>query len=82
MQQPSSDPYIESFDDADLSRLTQEVPAVIETGESQVGGRTQVPCPREARSPGQAPDRREQGAAQAETAEGEAEQQQQTLRLF
>ena len=30
VQQPSPDPYIESFDDADLSGLTQEVPAVIE----------------------------------------------------
>ena len=27
---PSSDPYIESFDDRDLSELTQEVSAVIE----------------------------------------------------
>ena len=28
--QPSSDPHIESFDGADLSGLTQEVPTVIE----------------------------------------------------
>ena len=30
VQQPASDPHIESFDDPDLSGLTQEVPAVIE----------------------------------------------------
>ena len=30
MQQPSSDPHIESFDEADLSGLTQEVPVVTE----------------------------------------------------
>ena len=30
VQQPSSDPHIESFDDADLSGLTQEALAVVE----------------------------------------------------
>ena len=30
VQQPSSDPYIESFDDRDLSGLTQEDLAVVE----------------------------------------------------
>ena len=30
VQQPSSDPYIESFDDRDLSGLTQEALAVVE----------------------------------------------------
>ena len=30
VQRPSSDPHIESFDDPDLSGLTQEVPAVTE----------------------------------------------------
>ena len=35
VQQPSSDPYIESFDDADLSGLTQEVPAVIERARAE-----------------------------------------------
>ena len=29
VQQPSSDPYIESFDDRDLSGLTQEALAVV-----------------------------------------------------
>ena len=52
VQQPSSDPYIESFDDQDLSGLTQEVGD--RTGESQVGRRTQVSGSRETRFPGQA----------------------------
>ena len=56
VQQPSSDPHIESFDDQDLSGLTQEVLGGDRKGESQVGGGTQAPCPREARSPGQASD--------------------------
>ena len=30
VQRPSSDPHIETFDDRDLSGLTQEVSAVIE----------------------------------------------------
>ena len=30
VQRPSSDPHIETFDDGDLSGLTQEVPAVVE----------------------------------------------------
>ena len=51
VQQPSSDPYIESFDDRDLSGLTQEVSAVIERGEGQVGGGTQASGARETRSP-------------------------------
>ena len=33
VQQPSSDPHIESFDDPDLSELSQEVSAVIERAE-------------------------------------------------
>ena len=30
VQQPSSDPYIESFDDRDVSELAHEVPGVLE----------------------------------------------------
>ena len=54
--QPSSDPHIESFDGADLSGLTQEVPDSDRTSEGEVGGRTEVSCPRKTRSPGQAPE--------------------------
>ena len=71
VQQPSSDPHIETFDDPDLTGLAQEALAVIERGQGQMGGRTQVPRSRQTRSP--RPGRRtrsEHGTAQASTAEG------------
>ena len=82
VQQPSSDPYIESFDNADLSGLTQEVPAVIERARAKWEDEPKYPAHERPAPPARRRTRREQGAAQAETAEGEAEQQQQTLRLF
>ena len=57
VQQPSSDPHIESFDDLDASGLARGGPGGGRKGEGQVGGRTEVSCPRETRSPGQTPDR-------------------------
>ena len=65
VQRPASDPHIESFDDPDLSRLTQETLAVVERARAKWEDEPKHP-------------------AQAGTAEGEAEQQQQpeTLRLF
>ena len=42
VQQLSSDPYIESFDDREVSKLAQEVPCGAGKGESQVGRRTQT----------------------------------------
>ena len=56
VQQPSSDPHIESFDDLDLSGLTQEDPGGDREGEGQMGGRAQVSGAREARSPGPPPE--------------------------
>ena len=56
VQQPSSDPHIETFDDQDLSGLTQEVSAVIERARAKMGGRTQASGSRETRSPRQASD--------------------------
>ena len=84
VQQPSSDPHIESFDDADLSGLTQEVPAVIERARAKWEDEPQHPAHERPAPPARRRNRREQGTAQAGTAEGEAEQQQQpeTLRLF
>ena len=58
VQQPSADPHIESFDhlDLDLAGLAPGGPGGDRKGESPVGGRTQVPDPRETRSPGPTPD--------------------------
>ena len=83
VQQPSSDPHIETFDDPDLSGLAQEALAVVERArakweEAPKHSAHVRPAPPARRRP-----RREQEAAQAPTAEGGAEQQQpETLRLF
>ena len=83
VQQPSSDPHIESFDDADLSGLTQEVPAVIERARAKWEDEPKYPAHERPAPPARRRNRREQGTAQAGTAEGEADQQQpETLRLF
>ena len=82
VQQPSSDPHIESFDDADLSGLTQEVTAVIERARAKWEDEPKYPAHERPAPPARRQPRRSQAAAQAEAAEGEAEQQQQTLRLF
>ena len=84
VQRPASDPHIESFDDADLSRLNQEIPAVIERARARWEDEPKHPAHERPAPPARRRNRREQGAAQAEAAEGEAEQQQQpeTLRLF
>ena len=82
VQQPSSDPYIESFDDQDLSVLTQEVSAVIERARAKWEEAPKHPAHERPAPPARRRNRREQGAVQAGTAGGEAEQQQQTLRLF
>ena len=81
VQQPSSDPHIESFDDAELSGLAQEVPAVIERARARWEDGPKHPAHERPAPPARRQTRRSQGTAQAEAAEGEAEQQQ-TLRLF
>ena len=83
VQQPSSDPHIESFDDADLSGLTQEVTAVIERARAKWEDEPKHPTHARPAPPARRQTRREQGTAQARTAEGGADQQQpETLRLF
>ena len=72
----------QSFDDADLSGLTQEVTAVIERARAKWEDVPKYPAHERPAPPARRQPRRSQAAAQAETAEGEAEQQQQTLRLF
>ncbi len=83
VQQPSSDPHIESFDDADLPGLTQEVPAVVDRARAKWEETPKHPAHERPAPTPRGRNRRGQAAAQAETAEGGAEQQQpETLRLF
>ena len=72
VQQPSSDPHIESFDDHDLSGLGQEVPAVIERARASWEEAPKHPAYGRPAPPARRRNRREQGSAQASTAEGEA----------
>ena len=83
VQQPSSDPHIETFDDPDLSGLTQEVPAVIERARAKWEDEPKHPAHERPAPPARRRNRREQGTAQAGAAEEGADQQQpETLRLF
>ncbi len=83
VQQPSSDPHIESFDDADLSGLTQEAPAVMERARAKWEDEPKYPAHARPAPPARRQTRRGQVAAQAGAAGGAADQQQpETLRLF
>ena len=83
VQQPSSDPHIESFDDQDLSGLAQEVSAVIDRARAKWEDEPKHPAHARPAPPARRRPRRQQGSAQASTAEGGADQQQpETLRLF
>ena len=83
VQQPASDPHIESFDDRDLSGLTQEVTAVIERARARWEDQPRHPAHARPAPPARRQPRRSQGAAQAAVAGGGAGQQQpETLRLF
>ena len=83
VQRPSSDPHIESFDDGDLSGLTQEVPAVVERARAKWEDAPKYPAHARPAPPARRRPRREQGSAQGGAAEEGAEQQQpETLRLF
>ena len=81
VQRPSADPHIESFDDPDLSELTQEALAVVERARARWEDDPRHPAHVRPAPPARRRARRGQGAAQA--AEEEAAQQQpETLRLF
>ena len=83
VQQPSSDPHIESFDDLDLAGLAQEVPAVIARAKARWEDEPRHPAHARPAPPARRRPRREQAPAQPSTAEGEADQAQpETLRLF
>ncbi len=84
VQQPSSDPHIESFDTNALSELGQEVAAVIERARAKWEDNPKHPAYERPAPPAKRRNnRRQQGAAQdAATESQEADTQQQTLRLF
>ena len=83
VQQTSSDPHIETFDDLDEAGLTQEVPAVIERARARWEETPKHPAYAKPAPPARRRNRRGQGSAQGATATEDAEQaQQQTLRLF
>ena len=83
VQQPSSDPHIESFDDLDASGLAREVPAAVERARTKWEDEPKYPAHERPAPPARRRTGRGQGSAQAEAAESETEQQQQqTLRLF
>ena len=82
VQQPSSDPHIESFDDPDLFGLADEFPAVVAKARARWEEEPRYPA-YEKPVPAARRQRRREPAADTPTAEGEADQQQpETLRLF
>ena len=83
VQQPSSDPHIETFDDLHESGLSQEVSAVVERARAKWEDTPKHPAHVRPTPPARRQARRGQGAAQASNAEAETDQQQpETLRLF
>ena len=83
VQQFSSDPHIESFDDKDLSGLTDEMPSVIDRARARWENEPKYPAHVRPAPSARSRNRRGQGAAQASNAEGGADRQQpETPRLF
>ena len=83
VQQPKSDPHIESFDDHDLSGLAQEVPAVTERARARWEDEPMYPAHVKPAPPARRQAGRGQGSAQASTAtEGEAQPQPEMARLL
>ena len=85
VQQPSSDPHVESFDGLDLPGLAQEIPVVIERARARARWEDEPMYPAHERPspPPRRRTRRNQALAQAPTAEeGSDQQQPETLRLL
>ena len=83
VQRTSSDPHIESFDDHDLSELTQEAPAVVERARAKWEDEPKYPAHERPAPLARRQNRRGQAAAQTGATEGGADEQQpETLRLF
>ena len=82
VQQPSSDPHIESFDDPDLFGLADQFPAVVARARAIWEEDPRHPAYVNPTPPPKQRNRRQQ-AADTPTADGETEQPQpETLRLF
>ena len=83
VQQPKSDPHIESFDDHDLPRLAQEVPAVTERARARWEEEPRFPAHVKPTPPVRRQAQRAQASTQASTAvSGAGQQHPETLRLF
>ncbi len=83
VQQPKSDPHIESFDDHDLSGLAQEVPSVTERARARWEGEPRHPAYVKPAPPARRQTRRGQASAQASTPnEQEAQRQPEMPRLL
>ena len=83
VQQPSSDPHIETFEDYDLPTLAQEVTAVTERAMARWEDAPKHPAYERPAPPARRRNRRRQESAQtSNTGTEAAEEQQQALRLF
>ena len=76
VQQPKSDPHIESFDDHDLPGLAQEVPAVTERARARWEDEPRYPAHVKPAPPARRQARRGQGSAQESNGADTAGQQQ------
>ena len=83
VQRPSSDPYIESFDDPDIRGAVGEVTAVLDRAAAKWEEAPKYPAHARPEQQARRRPRRERAPAQDSTEEGEAAQpQQETLKLF
>ena len=83
VQQPKSDPHIESFDGHDLPGLAREVPAVTERARARWEDEPRYPAHVKPAPPARRQTRRGQGTAQASnTADTEGQQQPEMPRLL
>ena len=84
VQRPAADPHIESFDDPDLFGLADQFPAVVARAQARWEEEPMHPAHVKPEPPARRRNRRQQGTAQATTAQAvEPEQPQaETLRLF
>ncbi len=81
VQQPSSDPHIETFDGLDESGLTEEVPTVIQRARARWEENPKHPVYERPAPPAKSRKRRGQGTAKDADATAKTEQQE-TLKLF
>ena len=82
VQQPSSDPHIETFDDLDESWLAQETLAVVGRARARWEDDPKHPAHVRPAPPARRRNRRGRGAAQETATAEDGAGQQQTLRLF